>query len=236
MTQLNSSQVSYLVRSGLNVVSAGAGKLATLATAVVAFTLLPPSGEAGTVEVDFYSTYDPANDPSGTPYSGYAGHLELSSDLFVGAGYDFGNPFGLSSFAAVIRFTEYMSTTGFYSGGLNSGNDPVLWMKGGTYDPFWGGLWAAGAAYGEILFDAGYNDFELVFLAGEEFGGGFGEAPYNLILSYFKPWEADPRMADGAYAYVTTKVAYEPVPDSLATLGILAATLAAAVALRRQLA
>jgi hypothetical protein len=193
-----------------------------------------PHAKAGTVQVDIYSTFDVTNAPSGEPYSGLAGHLDLSSDIFTGLGYNFGNPFGLSSFAAVVSFTQFMSTTGFYNGGLNSGNAPVHWTKGGTMDPYYGGPWAAGSAYGEILFNAGYNDFELVFLAGSDFGAGFGGAPFNLSLTYFQPWGGDPNVTDGAYSYVTTK---EPaqVPDSSGTVGLLMGALAGVFSLRRRI-
>jgi len=127
-----------------------------------------------------------------------------------------------------------MSTTGFYSGGLNSGYAPVQWTKGGAMDPYAGGPWAAGSAYGEVLFNAGYNDFELVYLAGSDFGAGFGGAPFNLSLTYFQPWGGDPNVTDGAYSYVTTK---EPaqVPDSGGTVGLLIGALAGVFSLHRRI-
>lgn len=196
-----------------------------------------PQAKAGTICVDIYSGYDQSNAPTGGPYSGWAGQLNLSSDLFIGpTGYCFENPFGLSSFAAVIKFTEYMSTTGFYSGGLNSFNSPVLWTNaGGATNPFYGAPWAAGSAYNEVYFNSGFNDFELVFLAGADFGGGLGGSPFNLSLAYFTPWGGDPNMVDGAYSYVTTRET-PPVPDAGKTVGILTGALAAVWGIRRRMA
>lgn len=217
-----------------NAVLLKAKKIAILAILLMSTSTSAPHAKAGTVLVDIYSTFDVSNAPSGGPYTGFVGQLDLSSDVFTGLGYNFGNPFGLSSFAAVISFTQYMSTTGFYSGGLNSGTAPVLWTKGGAPDPFFGGPWAAGSAYNEVLFNAGYNDFELVFLAGAGFGGGFGGEPFNLSLVYFEPWGGDPRMADGAYSYVTTKEPAE-VPDSASTVGLLIGALTGVLALHRRI-
>lgn len=217
-----------------------AKKITILVVFLMSISAHVPHAKAGSVRVDIYSNFDLNNAPSGGPYSGLAGHLDLSSDVFTGLGYSFGNPFGLSSFAAVITFTQFMSTTGFYSGGLDSGTAPVLWTKGGALDPFSDGPWAAGSAYNEVLFNAGYNDFELVFLAGDDFGEGFGGAPFNLSLTYFEPWGGDPRVTEGAYSYVTTKLgatastfSAAQVPDSGDTLTILLGTLAAGFALRR---
>jgi len=195
-----------------------------------------PQAKAGTICVDIYSGYDQTNAPTGGPYSGWAGQLNLSSDLFTDpAGYCFENPFGLSSFAAVIKFTEYMSTTGFYSGGLNSFSSPVLWTNaGGATNPFYGAPWAAGSAYNEVFFNSGFNDFELVFLAGPDFGAGLGGSPFNLSLTYFTPWGGDPNMAD-AYSYVTSREA-PPVPESGKTVGIMTGALTAVLGLRRRLA
>ena len=222
------------VFSGRNAALSKAKKIAILAVLLMSISTSVPHAKAGTVLVDIYSTFDVSNAPSGAPYTGFAGQLDLSSDVFTGAGYNFGNPFGLSSFAAVISFTQYMSTTGYYNGGLNSGTSPVLWTKGGIFNPFYGGPWAAGSVYNEIEFNAGYNDFELVFLAGNSFGAGFGGAPFNLSLIYFEPWGGDPRVTDGAYSYVTTK---EPagVPDSAGTVGLLIGALAGVFSLHRRI-
>ena len=117
--------------SGRDGAPSKAKKIAILALLLMSTSASAPHAKAGTVQVDIYSTFDVTNAPSGEPYSGLAGHLDLSSDIFTGLGYNFGNPFGLSSFAAVVSFTQFMSTTGFYNGGLNSGNAPVHWTKGG---------------------------------------------------------------------------------------------------------
>lgn len=211
-----------------------AKKIAVLLVLLMSISASAPHAKAGSVRVDIYSNFDVTNAPSGGPYSGLAGHLDLSSDAFTGLGYTFTNPFGLSSFAAVISFTQYMSTTGYYNGGLSSGASPVLWTKGGIFNPFYDGPWAAGSVYNEIEFNAGYNDFELAFLAGSDFGGGFGGAPFNLSLTYFEPWGGDPRVTDGAYSYVTSK---EPaqVPDAGSTVGLLLGALAGAFSLHRRI-
>src|SRR5688572_27182235 len=82
------------------VISLGGKRIARFVAALLAICTCLPESQAGSVRVDIYSTYDPDNAPSGGPYSGLAGHLDLSSDVFTGLGYSFGNPFGLSSFAA----------------------------------------------------------------------------------------------------------------------------------------
>jgi len=228
-----------------------ARKLAILATALLA-VLIPPAQVfgAGIVSVDIYSDYTVANAPNGMPYSGYAGQLELSSDAFTGAGYTFGQPFGLSSFAAIVSFSMYMSTEGYYIGGLNSGNSPVLWTKGGVFNPFSDGPWAWGARYNEVLFSEGFHDFEILFLAGSQgsFGGDMdiGGSPFQLSVAYFTPWGGDPRVLDGAYSYVVP-ASDEPlhalpihgqpqsVPDSVGTLGALSGALLLVLALKRRL-
>ena len=235
------SPASGLISVGRHAMSTG-GKVASLLAAFLGGSLFGPEARAGTVQVAIYGTYDADNAPSGGPYSGLAGHLSLSSDVFTGLGYSFGNPFGLSSFAAVVSFTQYMSTSGLYLGGLNSGASPVLWTKGGAMDPYGDGPWAAGSAYNEVFFNAGYNDFELVFLAGDNFGDGFGGEVPNLSLDYFQPWGGDPGLGDGAYSYVTTTLSVRPavltpveVPDSASTLMMLAGSFAAIFAIGRKM-
>src|SRR6478735_6075397 len=108
-----SSTTTY---SGRNAVVEGARGIVVFAALLLTLSMSAPQAKAGTLCIDIYSGYDQSNAPTGGPYSGWAGQLNLSSDLFIDpAGYCFGNPFGLSSFAAVIKFTEYMSTTVFYS-------------------------------------------------------------------------------------------------------------------------
>lgn len=229
---------SYAGHFRWNAMEKRAGRVAGLAALLLTlFMTIPQQAKAGTIYVDIYSGYDQSNAPTGGPYTGWAGQLALSCDLFSNpAGYSFGAPFGLSSFAAVISFTQYMSTTGYYSGGLNSFNSPVLWTKAaGAVNPFYGEPWAAGSAYNEILFNAGYNDFELVFLAGADFGGGLGGGPFNLSLTYFSPWGGDPRVTDGAYSFVTTRET-PAVPESGKTVGLLTGALAVLLSLRRRLA
>jgi len=214
--------------------------MAILATALLAVSIPPAKVMgAGNVSVEIYSGYNVANAPTGMPYTGLAGQFNITSDAFTGAGYNFGQPFGLSSFAAVVSFSMYMSTEGYYIGGLNSGNSPVLWTEGGGLNPFFGGPWAAGSNYNEVLFTEGFHDFELIFLGGDSgsFGPGFGGSPFNLSISYFHPWGGDPRVTEGASSYVVPLADDPPpasVPESVGTLSAMTGALLLVLALKRR--
>lgn len=226
--------------------SMGSSKLAILAaTLLVALTAPITVQGAGIVSVDIYSGYNLANAPTGTPYTGFSGSFDLGSDAFMGAGYNFGTPFGLSTFAAVVTFQMYMSTEGYYIGGLNSGSSPVMWTQGGGFSPYSDGPWPYGSRYNEVLYTEGIHDFEILFLAGDanSFGTGVGGTPFTLSVAYFTPWGGDPRVLDGAFSYVIP-AADEPfyvqpgvgsVPDSVGTLGALTAALLLMAAFRHRL-
>jgi hypothetical protein len=195
-----------------------------------------PRAAAGKVTVDIFAGFDLTNPPTGMPFTDYAGRIELPHTAFhAWQGYDFGQPFGLTSFAARISFTMYMSTTGYYIGGLNSGLAPVLWTAG--FPNFYmneGQDWMSGVGFGEYSYEAGLNHFEIIYIAIPDVipngigpnAGTVGGGPYFLNIGFFNPWGGDPRVDHGAYSYV--------VPDSIETLGGILSAMLALLAIRRK--
>jgi hypothetical protein len=187
--------------------------------ASVALMLGPKVFAQGELTVDIYSGFDINNGPSGFPYTGYVGHY-YTSDLDL----NFGDPFGLTQFAAVVTGVEWVSTTGLYTTGLYS-NRPDNFSFG-NYGAALDGNWEIGEWANEMVLDAGLNPFEIDFISTPELDGGPGN---ELSFFGFSPWGGDPSVADATDALM-------PVPDSTSTMVMLGSALFGLSGLRRRFA
>ncbi len=110
-------------------------KIAFLAFASIA--VLSPRAFANPnpddVRIDIYRNFNINNPPDGSPYTGFAGQFDLATGN-DGFDIDFGTPFGLTTFAAVITFTEWVSTDGLYKPQTDSSNG----LTANIFD--WGGF------------------------------------------------------------------------------------------------
>jgi hypothetical protein len=177
------------------------------------------SATGGIVKVDIYREFDLNNPPTAQPFSDYVGTYYVPSSEFYS--YDFGTPFGLSAFAAVLQFTMYFSAEGYYKGGAASFTNPFYW-NGGYPNPWYDNGWAMGSNYAEVPFEEGYSSFEIFVIGTSKIpigGGDFTGPPYTLGISFPVPWGGDPRL-ENAYSFV--------VPDEINTLPCILALLGCA--------
>ena len=207
-------------------------KNSIVAAAFAAILSSSAIADENVVAVDIYSTFDINNAPTAGPYSGYAGHYYLTA-ADLENGYNFGEPFGLSQFVAVLTFTEYVSVTGLYIPFINTDNGWTANLYDANYGPHGNGPgpYALGAYGNEILLHAGFNQFEIDYIAGVGLPdgslGSVGGPPYLLTFDFPSPWGGDESVW-GAQTYLV------PVPDAGSTFSLLGGALACLAMLRRR--
>jgi hypothetical protein len=210
-------------------------RIAILVAAFVAILKSQAVAEPDVVTVDVYGNFNINNPPSAGPYSGFAGQYYLTaSDLENG--YNFGTPFGLTSFVAVLSFTEYVSVTGLYIPYLDTSNGYTSNLYDGLLSngP---GPYSLGSVADEIQMSAGFNSIQFDYIAGEGLPdgslGNVGGPPYLLTIDFPQPWGGDPDVWNSQTYLVPVSVA---VPDLGSTLSLVGGALAGIAALRLRLA
>jgi hypothetical protein len=198
-------------------------KRTSLVCAGIVLLAFSPLAEAGRMHVDIYAGFDLTKAPSVGNLSSLAGGFDLTEDDFR-LGHDFGHPFGLKEFVAVVSFEQYFSTDGLYISSMNGFDSPVYGT--GMYIP---GVrnaagWRFGSAVNELPFSAGVSSFQLLFASVEAYQENLliglptdpfsmivGGQPAKLAFSTFRPWGP----ASLGYAQV--------MPDAGTTLSLLGA-------------
>lgn len=165
--------------------------------------------------VDIYAHYDLSNPPTGRPYTGFVGQYYSPS-----LGFNFGDYTDLTSFVAVVTYSELLSTTGWYDDLIDSNNGVTanLWYKNYDFIGNGGGLFAYGEADNEFTLGAGIQHFQVDFFAGVDIPDGgpliLGGPPYTLGIA---PPIPDFRFANMANATAVLL----PIPDFCSTWELL---------------
>ena len=182
--------------------------------------------------VDIYSGFDLSNPRTGAPYSNLVGQY---SALVVNVGkgidfdIDFGTPFGLTDFVAVVDITFSAYEGGYYFCDVNS-SSPFGWNNSMPIDVFPINGWQVGNASEEIFIATGTNSliFDYIHAAGvPEIGASgivYDGTGYDTLHFDLRPWGgAENPYEEDVY-----------VSDSTSTLAMLGSALLGFVALRRR--
>jgi hypothetical protein len=182
------------------------------------------------VRVDIYRNFDINNPPDARPYTGYVGSYELpATDQNVDIAINFGQPFGLTTFAAVVTFTEHFSVSGLYTPFTDTSNgvsdNPYLWEGDLEAPEFDGGSpYDMSPSEEPVGFGQGFETLHVDFIA--DTPGSFGEdseswgAPYTLFVQFPQPDEGNDPDEGNASVYLV------PLPDAGNTFALLGFSLA----------
>jgi hypothetical protein len=182
------------------------------------------------VRVYIYKNFDINNPPDASPYTGYMGFYDLPSDDF-GIDIDFGQPFGLMTFAAVVQFTEFVSIEGFYKPSIDTENGTTanLFDWPNTGDINGPGPYSLGGVSEELGMNEGDTTFDIDFIADgpvlDGSNGIVGGPPYLLDIGFPAPYGGDPFTED-ATVYIV------PLPEVGSTMALLGGALVVLVLLR----